>query len=177
MKNKLKVIAFVVLAISGVTATVLAMQEGFTASTKGAKNEKIASPGLFFCVQGHPSSIGQRPDYYVIADGVGLRPIGITFSIPASTRPGTYKLAEISPLDEGEKIGVRVDLSAANFFRWKTQGVLILDSVPDPYGKKNLKKAKGSFKFHTENEKGERIEAEGAFSFLAPSDLEKYCKQ
>lgn len=139
--------------------------DGFQASVRGAVDGSIAGPGVLRFLPPSRTVIGTRSGYYFLADDTGVRDLGITFTIPAGTGPGTYALVSGSPLEVGRNFEVRVDHSTADgvvSFSRETEGSLTLVELP---GIADSKRVTGNFRFTTQNPTGTEVEVDGTFEF------------
>ena len=83
----------------------------FTAEITGSVKGDIAGPGVIRYLPESKNPMGTRPGYFFIADNTGIRPLGVTFTIPLNTKPGTHQLISGSPTEAGKNFEVRVDQS------------------------------------------------------------------
>ena len=147
----------------GPTATV-----GFSGTVSGAFAGEITGSGV---VKFLPNLGVDKTGGYFLADGHGVRPLGVTFVLPPDTVPGRYELLSVGPLDQGSKPSVRVDRDtgkATVSSDRNTKGFLELKAFPAGRDQLAGAKVEGSYEFETENKAGEKITVKGSFSFSAP---------
>lgn len=140
----------------------------FVAEVSGAVPGQVSGPGLISFIQPYDANFGTRPGYFFVADDSGVREIGITFTIPANARPGTYHLVSAHPMDAGKEFEVRVDRSVkdrTDFFQLKTEGRITLDSFPADGNSIAGSRVTGSFEFSTQDRSGKQVTAKGSFDF------------
>ena len=150
------------------TNTSTALSGNFTTEVSGSIKGKISGPGVITYLPPSEASFGSRPGYFFIADDTGVRELGITFSIPSKTTPGTYQLKSAHPIDIGKEFEVRLDKSTENqtvSFRSNTKGSITLEEFPSDPNKVAGSIVKGTFNLSAENSSGERVTATGAFEF------------
>lgn len=155
--------------VEGEAAEVERRADGFVAEVTGSVSGRVAAPGVVRFLP--PADLGHRirPGYFFVADGTGVRPLGITFSIPAGVEPGTYDLVSAHPMDAGTAFEVRVDHSVGSrteSFELDTDGTITIDAFPDTVGDVRGQRVAGSFEFETRDRSGRRVEAEGRFDFI-----------
>lgn len=164
--NRCALTAF--LALLGMAAGPAGAQDeeaGFTARIGGAYEARISAPGVLVYL---PTGGFERKGDYFLADAQGLRPYGITFVLPRDIGPGRHELKNPTPFELGTVVSVRVDRDTGEAVvsaDRNTTGFLMLDSFPEGEKKPNGEEVSGSFSFATEDVDGERIAAEGSFSF------------
>lgn len=142
----------------------------FVADVSGAVSGQVAGPGLIRSIPAYDANFGPRPGYLFIADDSGVREIGITFTIPANTEPGTYDLVSAHPLDVGREFEVRVDRSGkdrTDSFQLNTEGTITIESFPGDGNRIAGNRVTGSFKFSTQDGSGNQVTAKGSFDFTA----------
>lgn len=148
----------------------VAEQPGFTGSVTGAVSGEISGPGVATYLPPQDMIDGVRPGYYLIANARGGRELVITFRIPAQTKPGTYQLVAVDPMELGERFEVRIEgtMDAKPIsYGAKTEGTLTLDTFPADGDKLAGARIKGSFQFTTQAPEGDNLSATGNFEFLA----------
>ena len=140
----------------------------FVADVSGSVSGQISGPGLIRFLPPGNSSVGPRPGYFFLADDSGVRDLGITFTIPANTQPGTYELESAPPLETGEHFEVRVDRSVGNrteSFHSKTSGTITLEAFPQDGENIAGVQVKGQFEFSTQDKHGHEITLQGSLDF------------
>jgi hypothetical protein len=93
----------------------------------------------------------------------------ITFRIPTETKPGTYQLMAVDPMELGENIEVRVEPMVdgkLTSFGFSIEGTLSLQTFPSDGSKLAGAKVEGSFQFVTTDADGESLSGKGTFEFL-----------
>lgn len=150
-------------------AGVEAEADGFVAEVTGSVSGRVAAPGVVRFLP--PADLGHRirPGFFFVADDTGVRPLGITFSIPAGVEPGTYDLVSAHPMDAGTAFEVRVDHSVGTrteSFELDTDGTITIDAFPDTVGDVRGQRVVGRFEFETRDRSGRRVAAEGRFDFI-----------
>jgi hypothetical protein len=153
-------------ASESVRATTL--RPGFRATISGAVSGSVEGPGVLRFLPAAEVSFGTRPGYYFIADDTGVRDLGITFTIPRGTGPGTYRLESGTPFEAGETLEVRVDHSkgarTVSFSRG-TEGSITLATFPASPEEMDGGPVAGRFRFSTTDASGETVIVEGSFDF------------
>lgn len=140
----------------------------FQAEVSGAVTGRMAGPGLVRYIPPSQASFGPRPGYFFVADDSGVRPLGITFTIPADTGPGTYPLVSGHPMEIGTHYEVRVDASVGDrtdSFQKNTKGTITIEAFPSESTNLAGGRVAGHFDFSTQNGSGGKISAEGSFDF------------
>ena len=137
----------------------------FTAVVSGAVEGTVSGPGVIGSIPA--SEVTGVPGYWFISDDTGVRDIGVVFSIPGGTEPGSYDLVSVHPVDRGTVFEVRVDKSSDDLttsFETDSTGTITLDhfSVMNEAGERRVA---GSFEFATANRDGEQVTATGTFDF------------
>lgn len=145
-----------------------ATASNFVAEVSGSITGQVSGPGLIRFIPPSDTGFGPRPGYFFVADDSGVRDLGITFTIPANTQPGTYQLVSAHPMDSG-KFEVRVDRSVGNrtqSFQLNTQGMITLEAFPNDGIKVTGSRVIGNFDFSTQDPNGREITAKGTFDFI-----------
>lgn len=143
-------------------------QPGFEAVVTGAFDGRVTGKGVLKLL---PTAGFHRQGYYFLADGRGVRPVGVTFVLPRGVVPGKYALTSPSPLAIGTVASVRLDRDLGKSvlsFQRNTSGFLILTAFPGDKAGSGASEVTGSFAFETEDAKGKRVSVKGRFSFKAP---------
>jgi hypothetical protein len=143
---------------------------GFTGSVSGAVSGEISGQGVATYLPPQDTIDGVRPGYYLIANTRGATELLITFRIPAETKPGTYQLVAVDPMELGERFEVRIEGTVDGksvSFGSNTEGTLTLDTFPADGHTLAGANIKGSFQLTTQDPQGESLSVSGAFEFLA----------
>jgi hypothetical protein len=141
---------------------------GFLAEVTGAATGEVFGPGLIGFLPPSEAAFGPRPGYYFVADDAGVRALGITFTIPATTQPGTYQLVSAPPLEIGTAFEVRVDQSTGDrtvSYHLNTQGTITIEAFPADGDDVAGQHVAGTFEFSTQNRAGQEVRATGSFDF------------
>jgi hypothetical protein len=145
-------------------------QPGFTGSISGAMSGEISGPGVATYLPPQDTIDGVRPGYYLIANARGATELLIIFRIPAETKPGTYQLVAVDPVELGENFEVRIESTIDGkpiSYGANTAGTLKLDAFPPNGNKLDGAKIKGFFQFSTQDPEGDSLSVSGTFEFLA----------
>lgn len=148
----------------------VAEQPGFAGKVSGAVSGEISGPGVATYLSPQDTIDGVRPGYYLIANARGAKELLITFRIPAETKPGTYQLMAVDPMELGENFEVRIESTIDGkpiSYGAKTEGTLTLDTFPADGHELAGAKIKGSFQFATQAPEGDSLSVSGTFEFLA----------
>jgi hypothetical protein len=140
----------------------------FEADVAGAATGRVAGPGLVRYIPPSQAGFGPRPGYFFVADDSGVRPLGITFTIPADARPGTYPLVSAHPMEIGTHFEVRVDASEGDrteSFQKNTKGTITLEAFPSEGANVAGSRVAGHFEFSTQNASGAEVSGQGSFDF------------
>jgi hypothetical protein len=149
-------------------ARATAPRPGFQATVSGAVSGSVEGPGVLRFIPASETSFGTQPAFYFIADDTGVRDLGVTFSIPRGTGPGTFALVSGTPFEIGEKFEVRVDRSTQTrtvSFEKATEGSITLTAFPTSPEEMEGDRVAGHFRFSTSGASGEAVTAEGSFDF------------
>jgi hypothetical protein len=144
-------------------------QPGFTGRVSGAVSGEISGPGIATYLPPQDTIDGVRPGYYLIANVRGATELLITFRIPAETKPGTYQLMAVDPMELGKNVEVRLETMGdgkLTSFGFSTEGTLSLQTFPSDGSKLAGAKVEGSFQFVTTDADGESLSGKGTFEFL-----------
>jgi len=142
----------------------------FVSEVSGAITGQISGPGLIRFIPPGDVNFGHRPGYFFVADDSGVRDLGITFTIPANTQPGTYQLVSAHPMDIGKEFEVRVDWSVGNktkSFQLNTEGRITIEIFPEDNNNVAGSRVRGKFDFSTQDRSGQEVVCKGTFDFLA----------
>lgn len=142
----------------------------FEAEVSGAVTGRVLGPGLARFLPPSEANFGSIPGYFFVADGAGVRELGITFTIPANTEPGVYRLESAPPMEVGTAFEVRVDRSVGNrteSFEANTEGTIRLDAFPEDGSSLEGHPIRGSFDFSTQDRTGREVTVRGSFEFRA----------
>jgi hypothetical protein len=145
-----------------------ATADTFVAEISGAVTGRVSGPGLIRFLPPSDANFGPRPGYFFVADDSGVRELGITFTIPANTQPGTYQLVSAHPMDAGKEFEVRVDWSVGNrteSFQANTEGTITIEAFPNDGNNVAGRRVTGSFDFSTQDRNAREITAKGSFDF------------
>jgi len=140
----------------------------FLAEVSGAVVGQVSGPGIIRFLPASEVNFGTRPAYFFVADDAGVRKLGITFAIPANTRPGTYRLVSVHPMDVGREFEVRVDWSVGDrteSFELNTKGTITIEAFPSDPDSLSKGRVMGSFDFSTQNRNGQKVMGQGSFDF------------
>jgi len=137
----------------------------FRAEITGSANAKIEGPGVVTYIPAR----NDNPGYFFIADDTGIRPWGLTITIPANKGTGTFDLVSGGPFDAGNIFDIRVDQdlgkSTLSFDR-NTKGELVLEGFPESHETVSGVEVKGNFKFTTQDASGGELNVTGDFGFI-----------
>jgi hypothetical protein len=145
-----------------------AAADNFVAEVSGAVTGRVSGPGLIRFLPPSEVNFGTRPGYFFVADDSGVRELGITFTIPANTQPGTYQVVSAHPMDAGKEFEVRVDRSVGTrteSFQANTQGTITIEAFPNDGNNVAGHRVTGRFDFSTQDRNGREIIAKGSFDF------------
>lgn len=140
----------------------------FVAEVSGAVSGRVSGPGIIRFLPASETNFATRPAYFFVADDAGVRELGITFTIPANTRPGSYQLVSAHPLDSGNEFEVRVDRSAGDrteSFELNTKGTITIESFPNHGDDVAGSRVVGRFDFSTQDRNGREVTGKGSFDF------------
>ena len=146
----------------------------FTANVSGAVNGEVSGTGIvtYLGPRERDTVTGNRPGYFLIAnintDFPGERGFTITFRIPDKAQPGNYALKTPDPRKVGENFDVRVERVVEGkliSYQTNTDGTITLSRFSPDRAYPDIGDITGTFQFVTENSKGDRISANGAFEF------------
>jgi hypothetical protein len=159
--------------------SVIAEEPGFVAEVTGDRSARISGPGVFFCIRHYEAGGLSRPSYLVVGDASGVRPNGLTFTIPRSRAPGEFSLQDHDPFAVGSRFEARAELGSSTvYFDKQVDGTIAIESLPDGVASAPRTRIRGRFDFEISNSKGERVRVKGHFDFAPPpSDQESaYCE-
>ena len=138
---------------------------GFQAVITGAYEGEVSGAGVLKFL---PDAGFERQGYFILSDGQGIRPYGVTFVLPRGSTPGRYALESPSAFDVGTVPSVRVDRDMGDSVlssEKNTSGVLDLIAFPEDEKSLGGSDVRGRFEFETEDPKGRRVGVTGSFDF------------
>ena len=137
----------------------------FRAEITGGANARIEGPGVVTYIPAR----NDNPGYFFIADDTGIRPWGLTITIPENKGTGTFDLVSGGPFDAGNIFETRVDQDLGKrtlSFDRNTKGELVLEGFPESHETVSGVEVKGNFDFTTQNRKGDELKVTGDFAFI-----------
>jgi len=140
----------------------------FVAEISGTVSGRVSGPGIIRFLPASAGNFSAHPTYFFIADDSGVRELGITFTIPANTRPGKYQLVSGHPMDVGKHFEVRVDRSVGDrteSFGFNTKGTLTIEAIPVDGVHVAGERVTGRFDFSTQDRSGKEVKGQGTFDF------------
>ena len=146
----------------------------FTASVSGAVNAEVSGAGIvtYLGPKERDMVTGNRPGYFLISnidtDVTGEKGFTITFRIPDEAQPGSHTLMTADPRRVGENFDVRVERVEEGkriSYQTNTDGTITLKKFSPARNYPDIGNIMGTFQFATENNKGDRILANGTFDF------------
>jgi len=156
----------------GNSEATIARPGNFEADVSGVVEGRVTGPGVVRYLPPSEANFGSVPGYFFLADDTGVREIGITFTVPAGSGPGTYRLVSAHPMDAGTAFEVRVDRSTddrTESFEHDAMGTLRLEAFPRDGEDLEGHLIKGDFEFSVQDSDGREVTASGVFEFRAES--------
>lgn len=114
------------------------------------------------------SGFGERPGCCFIADGKGVRDLGIRFGVPPDKAPAICRLQTAHPLDAGTAFGVRLDRSEegrTDSHKLGTAGTRTLMEFPGDPSAVAGGTLRGRFELSDGDRSGRRVSASRDFDF------------